>query len=276
MPNGMQCQKSKLYQFKIKIHALARQESRRNRMIKVSPGAVVYVSGDRDAMVYSVESGRIKQVLNTPEGREYVLAIRSTGDIFGELCLSGELTRSETAIAMHDTQLHAIPYEDLLKLLKAECLLEDLIWYLACCNAAQQETIGSLLTENSERRLARLLLQLGSPLSGNNSHGKVAVPRMLHEDLAAMIGTTRSRIGFFLSRFKEQGILEVNADRSLTIEAEKLDQFVQQNAFIEDAMAGNDRNDQERSLRSYANRSLRGIESGQSKGSFGGKLCTES
>jgi len=59
-----------------------------------------------------------------------------------------------------------------------------LIWYLACCNAAQQETIGSLLIENSERRLAKLLLQLGSSLPDCNPRGKVTVPRILHEELA--------------------------------------------------------------------------------------------
>jgi CRP/FNR family transcriptional regulator, cyclic AMP receptor protein len=251
MGNAVQNQNDRLDQFKSKIHNLIHKEPRQSRAIKVASGAVVYVSGDRDAKIYSIESGQVKHVFSTPEGREYVLAIRTAGDIFGELCLSGVLTRTETVIAMRDTCLYAISYSDLLRLVRAESLLEDLIGYLACCNAAQLEIIGSLLTENSERRLARLLLQLGSLRPMAVSPPMITMSRILHEDLAAMVGTTRSRVGFFLKRFQELGFIKVNTDRSLTIKADKLKEFTQQNTFTENAKAAIDRNEPARPLASF-------------------------
>jgi CRP/FNR family transcriptional regulator, cyclic AMP receptor protein len=235
--NGMAIPVDPHFQFILKIRDLIREESQRSHTIKVPTRAFVYTSGGRDALVYFVESGQIKLVLTTPEGREYVLAIRNAGDIFGELCLSGDLIRAETAVAMEDTRLSAIYYQDLLNLLKGQSLLEGLIRYLACCNARQQDTIGSLLAINSEQRLAKVLLQLGSNGGANHSQGGAVVPRILHEDLAAMVGTTRSRVGFFLKNFRERGLVAVNADRSLTIAVEKLEVFAGKSLPREDAKA---------------------------------------
>jgi CRP/FNR family transcriptional regulator, cyclic AMP receptor protein len=227
----MQSRNDKIYNFKLVIHDLICREPRLDRTIKVAQGAFIYSSGSRDAMVYSIESGQIKLVLFTPEGRKCVLAVHAAKDVFGEHCLSGELLRQESAMAMQDTHLHAIYYSDLLKLLKGESRLEELVQYLACCNAMQQEVIGSLLTENSEQRLAKVLLQLGTPPGTNNSNGQAIISGILQDDLAAMVGTTRSRVGLFLKRFRELGYIELNADHSLTIKSEMLEKFARQNAF---------------------------------------------
>jgi len=232
MTNGMSGQANKLYDFKQRIRDLIREESQWSHTTKVSARACVYVTGEQDEMVYSIESGQIKLVLSTPEGREYVIAIRTAGDLFGELCLSGELTRRETAVAIQDTRLNAIPYLDLLKILQGKSLLEELIQYLAHCIAQQQEILGSLLSANSERRLAKVLLQLGAIVGAECYCGATVVPRILHEDLAAMVGTTRSRVGYFLKHFRELGLIEVNEDRSLTIEIDKLDAFAANSPFL--------------------------------------------
>lgn len=233
MANNAYNQVDQLYNFKLKIRDLIREESQRSRAIKVAARAFIYVSGQQDKMIYSIESGQVKLMMYTQEGREYLLAIRAVGDIFGELCLSGQLTRKETAVAMQEARLLAMSYPDLLKILRGESLLEDLIQYLACCIAQQQEAIGSLLTVNSEQRLAKVLLQLGSMLGVNYSRRITILPRILYEDLAAMVGTTRSRVGFFLKHFRECGLIEVNADRSLTIETEKLEEFASKSAFAQ-------------------------------------------
>jgi CRP-like cAMP-binding protein len=230
-------QANKLHQFKLRIRDLIREESHWSHPIKVSARSCVYVAGEQDEMVYSIESGRIKLVLTTPEGREYVMAICPEGDLFGELCLSGELTRRETAVAIQDTRLIAIPYLELLKILQGKSLLEELIQYLVRCIARQQEVLGSLLSANSEQRLAKVLLQLGVIVGAECYCGTTVVPRILYEDLAAMVGTTRSRVGYFLKHFRELGLIEVNEDRSLTIETDKLDAFAANSLFLAEEKA---------------------------------------
>jgi CRP/FNR family transcriptional regulator, cyclic AMP receptor protein len=91
--------------------------------------------------------------------------------------------------------------------------------------AEEQEHIALLLSANSEQRLANMLLHLGGLFGTNDSHSRTTIPRILLDDLASMVGTTRSRVGFFLKNFREQGLVEVNADRSLTFQPEKLREF---------------------------------------------------
>jgi CRP/FNR family transcriptional regulator, cyclic AMP receptor protein len=237
MANGTQGFVNQLCNFKLKIRDMIREEKQWSRAIKVAARSSIYVSGEQDATVYVIESGQVKLVLPTPEGREYVMALRTTGDILGELCLSGQAMRAETAVATQDSRLNAIAYHDLLKILRDKSLLEELIKYLAGCIAQQQEAIGSLLVANSEQRLAKLLLQLGSMYGADCRRSLMLVPRILHEDLAAMVGTTRSRVGYFLGHFREIGLIEINADRSLTIETEKLKAFLRKGVSLENEQA---------------------------------------
>jgi CRP/FNR family transcriptional regulator, cyclic AMP receptor protein len=239
MANGIQGFVNQLCNFKLKIRDLIREEKQWSRTITVAARTSIYISGEQNATVYVIESGQVKLVLPTPEGREYVMALRATGDIFGELCLSGQAMRAETAVATQDSRLYAITYHALLKILRDKSLLEELIKYLACCIAQQQEAIGSLLAANSEQRLAKLLLQLGSMFGADCRRGLMLVPRILYEDLAAMVGTTRSRVGYFLGHFREIGLIEINADRSLTIETEKLEAFLRKGSFTENEKAKN-------------------------------------
>jgi CRP/FNR family cyclic AMP-dependent transcriptional regulator len=187
------------HSFKLKIWDSIQNELQFTRTLTVARGECVYVSGQRDASVYCIESGQVKLVFFTPEGRECVLAIRTAGDIFGELCLTGQVARVQTAVVMKDSRLRAIPYLTLLKTLKDESLLEDLVQYLAGRIAEQQEFIGLLLSANSEQRLANMFLRLGTLFGTIDSQGKVTIPRILFEDLAAMVGTTRSRVVSSLS-----------------------------------------------------------------------------
>jgi CRP/FNR family transcriptional regulator, cyclic AMP receptor protein len=214
-----------LNQFKIKIRNLITGESLRSRTIKLAKRAFVYTFGDQDAMVYYLASGQVKLLTATTEGKPCVLGIRYAGDIFGELCLSGRLSRTEAAVAMQDSRVNAVSQTTLLNLLKSESMLEDLVKYLAGHIERQQETILSLVSTNSEQRLARILLQLGIPLGAPGSNGFTIVPRISHEDLASMIGTTRSRVGLFLNNFQKNGLIRLNTDHSFTIDASKLEAF---------------------------------------------------
>jgi CRP-like cAMP-binding protein len=222
------------HQFRLTIRNTIQNNPHLTRTLKVAKRSCIYVSGERDTSVYCIDSGKVKLVLYTPEGKECVLAIRTVGDIFGEACFSGSPARVETAVAIEGTRLKAMPYVSLLNTLRSESLLEGLVHYLAACIAEHEEFIASLLSLKCERRLADVLIHLGTTSSANNSHGKTIAPRILYSDLAAMVGTTRSRIGFFLRHFQEWGLVEVNADRSLTINVEKLRRFAVEGSYKRD------------------------------------------
>jgi CRP/FNR family transcriptional regulator, cyclic AMP receptor protein len=196
------------------------------RMIKISKNNNVYASGESDETVYILESGQIKLTVPSPEGKECLMAIRTAGDMFGELALSGHTIRFETAVAMKDTVVRQIFHRNFLAYLKRESLLEGLIQYLAARIAEQQDLITSMTTLNSERRLARILLHLSGILGRNQSCGTCIPQHISQNELAKMVGTTRTRIGIFLKRFRENGMLHMTLDHCLVLEQNKLNEFL--------------------------------------------------
>ncbi len=219
------------HQFRLTIRDIIRNNPQLTRTANVARRCCIYMSGERDVSVYCIESGTIKSAVYTQEGRECVLTVRTAGDIFGELCLSGRGTRVEAAVAMEDSCLKAMPYLSLMKILRSEALLEELVHYLAGCIAEHEEFIASLLSLKSERRLAEVLLHLAATRGPTDTHGRAIAPRILYTDLAAMVGTTRSRIGFFIKHFQERGFVEVNPDQSLILEVAKLRRFAKEGSL---------------------------------------------
>jgi CRP-like cAMP-binding protein len=217
--------------FKIRMQAAIRNQSPGVRLLKVARHGHVYTSGQRDATVYLIESGRIKLVLPTPEGKNCLLAIRTAGDIFGELCLSGNAVRPETAAAMQDVILRQVSCNSFLAGLRQESHLESLVQHLAARIAEQQEVIAMLTTENSEQRLAETLLHLGRTLGSNGSSAMCIGQRISQEELADMVGTTRSRIGAFLKRFRQLGLVSLSESRCLIICEDKLTNYIVRNTF---------------------------------------------
>jgi CRP-like cAMP-binding protein len=212
--------------FMTKIRDLFRKETLYCRALKIRKYDHVYTCGEQDSNIYLVESGQVKLTLLSPEFRECIVAIHVDGDIFGEACLYGRTTRSDTAVAMQTTAVRTITSQRFLMLLKRESLLEDLVQYLAARVAEQQEVITSLLTVNCEQRLAMNLLQLGRRL-GRQSTGHICIEQKLsQEELAEMVGTTRTRIGIFLKRFQELGLIGLNERRWITIEENKLSDYI--------------------------------------------------
>jgi len=203
------------------------------RAVKIAKRDFVYASGQRDAMVYLIESGQVKLVLPTPEGKECLLSIRTEGDIFGELCLTGQNARLETAVAMEETTLRQIPIRNFLNCLRQESLLEGLVQYLALRISEQQEIIAMLATENSEQRLAKTLLHLGE-IMGRSDTGRTRIEhRISHEELSRMVGTTRPRVGIFLKKFRELGLIRLTRERFLVIDETRLREHMMGNAGVE-------------------------------------------
>ena len=129
-------------QFKQQLRDSLQRETLNSRAIKIARHANVYTCGDQDEMVYFVESGQIKLLMLSSEGKECLLAIHSGGDIFGELCLSGLGARLETATAMKATTLKQIPCAQFFARLSRDSLFEGFVRYLAVRIADQQQVIA--------------------------------------------------------------------------------------------------------------------------------------
>jgi len=205
------------------------------RTVRVSKNHRVYTSGERDGLIYFIESGQVKLLLPSYEGKECLVSIRTAGDIFGELCLSGQTVRLTTAVAMRESVLRQISARDFLANMKSSSMLEGLVQYLAVTVSEQQEVIAALATVNSEQRLARTLLHLGRIMGKNDSRTVRIEQRISHEELSAMVGTTRPRIGILLKKFRQMGLVGVNAERCLVIEEKKMRDYLERSSYAERA-----------------------------------------
>lgn len=189
--------------------------------IKIVKKKYIYNYGDRAENIYFVESGQIKLALFSPTGRECLLDIHSTGNIFGELCISGIRSRMETAIAITDTALKQIPCRRFLTLLSNNFMIEDFMMYLTARILEQQQIISNLVLLDKEHILAETLLRLGRKL-GKGIDYKLIESRISHEELSAMVGTTRPRITDFMIKFRRLGLINKSSDNFLIIKEKKL------------------------------------------------------
>lgn len=212
--------------FKQQIRESFRKQSSDCRLVRVAKNDHVYVSGDQDQSIYFIHMGRIKLLLPSPEAKECLFAIKTAGDLFGILCLAGQTIRLETAVAMEDTCLKQIPARNFLTRLRNESLLEGLVQYLTVRIAEQEEVIATLATLNSEKRLACTLIQLARVLGQPDPQGTRIAQRISQNELAEMVGTTRTRIGVFLKRFRDLGLIGVNADRCLVVNCSGLKSYL--------------------------------------------------
>ena len=205
-----------------------RLETLDTRAIKIARHANVYNSGDQDEMVYFIESGQIKLLMLSSEGKECLLAIYSDGDIFGELCLAATGARLETATAMKVTTLKRIACDRFFDRLKRDSLFEGFVRYLAVRIADQQQVIANLVTVDSEQRLGQTLLQLARTMGKKDPRSIRIELKISHEELSEMVGTTRPRISLFMQRFHNLGLIETNKDRFLIIKEKKLTDYLAQ------------------------------------------------
>ncbi|HEY2988738.1 MAG TPA: Crp/Fnr family transcriptional regulator [Candidatus Binatia bacterium] len=214
--------------FKKQLGESLQHETMNSRAVKVARHDNVYTSGDQDDMVYYIESGQVKLLMDSPEGKECLLAIHSPGDIFGELCLSGLRGRLETATAMKHTVLKQIPRDKFFARLGRDSLFEGFVRYLAVRVADQQQVIANLVTVDSEQRLGQTLLQLGRTMGKKDPRSIRIELKISHEELSEMVGTTRPRVSMFMQRFKNLGLIETNQEHFLIIKEHKLTGYLAQ------------------------------------------------
>jgi len=215
-------------EFKQQLRHSLHRETLHSPAVKVARHTSVYTCGDQDEMVYFIESGQVKLLMLSSEGKECLLAIHSAGDIFGELCLSGLGGRLETATAMKQTTLRQIPCGQFFERLSRDSLFEGFVRYLAVRIADQQQVIANLVTVDSEQRLGQTLLQLARTLGKKDPRSIRIELKISHEELSTMVGTTRPRISMFMQRFRNLGLIEINRDRFLIIKKNKLTAYLAQ------------------------------------------------
>jgi len=167
---------------------------------------VVYgcYGADGDSSIYLVEKGYVKVVTPSRDGKECLLGIFTAGDIVGELCFS-PADRCESLTTMTPAVLWRIPKLRLMELLDNAGVREEFVGYLAHRLLEQQQLITHFVTVDSERRLAAVLLHLARKMGWRDGSLLVINARITQEEFAAMVGTTRSRVGVFLSRFIKSG-----------------------------------------------------------------------
>jgi CRP/FNR family cyclic AMP-dependent transcriptional regulator len=212
--------------FKAQMRDSLVNETKNSQAIKIAKHNNVYVVGDEIEMVYFIESGEVKLVTMSTEGKECTLAIHSAGDIFGELCLSGLVGRQETATAMKNTVLKQVPCDKFLERLSRDSLLVGFIKYLTVRIADQQVVIANLVTVDSEQRLGKTLLQLARKLGRKDPRSIRIELRISHEELASMVGTTRPRVSMFMQRFRNLGLIEMTVEHHLIIKENKLTTYL--------------------------------------------------
>ncbi len=207
--------------FGASLKACAHRLARPTATVHLARGECLYRYGDRASDLYHVEAGQLKMVVFSNCGKACLLAIAVGGDLVGDSCLiRGE--HAETAIAMRPTVLTPIPRSLLLDALGDRRIVEGCLAYLAARLSEQQEVIAAMVTMDSEQRLAATLLRLGRKLGRRVQHRLQIDQRITHEELAEMVGTTRSRIGYFLKRFLQLGLVEPVAGSFLAIDEARL------------------------------------------------------
>ena len=212
--------------FKKQIADSLRREAGNWTVLNVNKHDNIYTIGNDAQTIYFIESGLVKLVMVSAEGRECLIAIHAQGDIFGELCLSGYGPRMETSTAMEDTVLKQIPVDRFLHRLSKDALLEGFVRYLAVRIADQEQVIANLVTADSEQRLGRTLLQLADKLGRKALKSVTIELRISHEELAAMVGTTRPRISLFMQRFRNLGLIEISAEHFIVVNGKKLTAYL--------------------------------------------------
>jgi CRP/FNR family transcriptional regulator, cyclic AMP receptor protein len=169
----------------------------------------VFAQGDSADAVFYIEKGKVKLTVVSKRGKEAVIAILQHGDFFGEGCLSAQPRRISSATAMQNLSTTRIEKKTMVALLhKDPEFAEMFISYLLSRNIRIEEDLVDQLFNSSEKRLARLLLLLAH--YGKDSKPETVIPNMSQETLAEMIGTTRSRVSYFMNKFRKLGFIEYN------------------------------------------------------------------
>ena len=170
---------------------------------------VVFRQGDPADAVFYIRTGKAKVTVTSEQGKEAVVAVLESGCFFGEGCLSGQTQRLATVAALTECEITRIPKAEIVSVIHQEPAFAELfISYLLARNSRVEEDLVDQLFNSSEKRLARTLLLLAN--FGREAKPELISAKITQETLAEIIGTTRSRVSFFMNKFRELGLISYN------------------------------------------------------------------
>ena len=176
---------------------------------RLSSGAVLFAQGDPATSVCYIRHGNVKLSVVSSAGKERVVGMLGPGDFVGEGCLTGQPLRMCTAAAVAPTEMLVLRRARMARLLHDHpAFSERFISYMLARNIRIEEDLVDQLFNSSEKRLARVLLLLAR--YGRESRDQRVLPRLSQESLAEMVGTTRSRVNFFMNKFRKLGFIDYN------------------------------------------------------------------
>ena len=181
----------------------------------------IFAQGDSSDAVFYIQKGKVKLTVVSQTGKEATIGILNEGDFFGEGCLTGQPLRLCSATAMTDCSVMRIDKKSMNEVLHREQTFSDLfVGYLLSRNIRYEEDLVDQLFNSSEKRLARILLLLAH--FGKEGKPETVIPKMSQETLAEMIGTTRSRVSFFMNRFRKLGFIDYHGGDELQVHSSLL------------------------------------------------------
>jgi CRP/FNR family cyclic AMP-dependent transcriptional regulator len=170
---------------------------------------IIFEQGEIADSVFYIQKGRVKVTVSSEQGKEAVVGILEPGQFFGEGCLNGHPLRIATTMAMEDCLITSITKQAMIAVLRDEPKFSELfVAYLLRRNSRVEEDLVDQLFNSSEKRLARLLLLLAN--FGKDGPPQPVLAEISQETLAEMIGTTRSRVSFFMNKFRKLGLIDYN------------------------------------------------------------------
>jgi len=170
----------------------------------------IYTQGQPADSMFFIGRGKVKLAVSSFEGKEAIVATLDSGEFFGEGCLAGQPLRTATAISVEDCTLTRIEKSVMARMLREEKGLAELfVTHLLSRNIRYEADLVDQIFNSSEIRLARMLLLLSH--FTKESKTETVVPGINHENLAQMVGTTRSRINYFMNKFRKLGFIDYNS-----------------------------------------------------------------
>ena len=170
---------------------------------------ILFSQGDAAEAVFYIRRGKVKLTVVSQQGKEAIVAILEQDSFFGESCLAGQTVRTSTATALEDSSIVRIDKDTMIRVLHEEPTFAELFMaYLLAHSIRIQEDLVDQLFNSSEKRLARILLLLAH--FGKEGKPEPVIAKVSQEMLAEMIGTTRSRVSFFMNKFRKLGFIDYN------------------------------------------------------------------
>jgi CRP/FNR family cyclic AMP-dependent transcriptional regulator len=171
----------------------------------------IFAQGDAADSVFHIQEGQVKLSVVSEVGKEAVVALHGTGDFFGEGCLSGQSLRLATATALTDCVIMRLDKAAIVRVLHEQPKFSEMfLAYILARNARVEADLVDQLFNSSEKRLARLLLLMAN--FGKEGRPEPVIAKVSQETLAEMVGTTRSRVSFFMNKFRKLGFIDYNGD----------------------------------------------------------------